>query len=43
MPKVEIAKTELAWPGKYNQVYKECDFRIYCSREGTIKLKEEDL
>lgn len=25
------------------KVCKECDFRIYCYREGTIKLKEQDL
>lgn len=22
---------------------KECDFRAYCSRDGAIKLKEQDL
>jgi DNA helicase-2/ATP-dependent DNA helicase PcrA len=25
------------------KVCKECDFRAYCSREGTIRLKEQDL
>jgi len=25
------------------KVCQECDFRIYCHREGTIKLKEQDL
>ena len=26
-----------------SRVCKECDFRVYCSREGTVKVKEEDL